>query len=86
MHVMAVSTISDNDRFWGSLKKAYSQLPKGAKWTLAVGSTDGTKAVNVFVHDSIDIIKSFFEAHAGSFGTTEYFEADAANAVGLPKT
>ena len=29
MYVMAVSTISDNDKFWGSLKKAYSQLPKG---------------------------------------------------------
>ncbi len=53
MYVMAVSTISDNDKFWGSLKKAYGQMPKGAKWTLAVGSTDGTKAVNVIVHDSI---------------------------------
>lgn len=85
MHVMIVSTISDNDKFWDSLKKAYSQLPKGAKWTLAVGSTDGAKAVNVIVHDSLDSVKSLFEKHAGPFGTTEYFEADAANAVGLPK-
>jgi hypothetical protein len=85
MHVMTVSTILDKDKFWGSLKKAYGQLPKGAKWALAVGSTDGTKAVNVIVHDSIDSVKSFFEKHAGPFGTTEYFEADAANAVGLPK-
>ena len=84
MHVMIVSTVSDNDKFWGSLKQAYGQLPKGAKWTLAVGSTDGTKAVNVIVHDSFDSVKSFFEKHAGPFGTTEYFEADAANAVGLP--
>ena len=84
MYVMAVSTISDNDKFWGSLKKAYAQLPQGAKWTLAVGSADGTKAVNVIVHDSIDSVKGFFEQYAGSFGTTEYFEADAANAVGLP--
>jgi hypothetical protein len=85
MHVMVVSTISDNDKFWGSLKNAYGHLPRGARWTLAVGSTDGTRAVNVIVHDSIDSVKSFFEEHAGSFGTTEYFEADAANAVGLPK-
>ncbi|QBD75942.1 hypothetical protein EPA93_07935 [Ktedonosporobacter rubrisoli] len=85
MHVMAVSTITDNEKFWGSLKKAYSQLPKGARWTLAVGSKDGTKAVNVIVHDSLDNVKSFFEKHASSYGTTEYFEADAANAVGLPK-
>ncbi|MEV6157331.1 hypothetical protein AB0L53_44040 [Nonomuraea sp. NPDC052129] len=82
---MAVSTISDEDRFWGTLKKAHGKLPKGAKWTLAVSSTDGTKAVNVIVHDSIDGVKGFFEEYAGSFATTEYFEADAANAVGLPK-
>ena len=85
MHVMALSTISDHDKFWGSLKKAYSQLPKGVRWVLAVESTDRTKAVNVIVHDSIDSVKSFFEQYAGPFGTTEYFEADAANAVGLPK-
>ena len=85
MYVMAVSTISENDKFWGALKKAYGQLPTGAQWTLAVASTDGTKAVNVIIHDSIDSVRSFFDDHAGRFGTTEYFEADAANAVGLPK-
>ena len=83
MHIMIVSTISDVDQFWGSLKKAHSHLPKGAKWILAVASTDGTKAVNIIVHDSVDNVKSFFEEFAGPFGTTEYFEADAANAVGL---
>jgi hypothetical protein len=82
---MAVSAISDNDQFWGSLKKAHGQLPKGAKWTLAVASTDRAKAVNVIVHDSVDGVRNFFEEHAGPFATTEYFEADAANAVGLPK-
>ena len=85
MHVMAVSTIANNDKFWGALKKAHGQLPRGARWTLAVASTDGTKAVNVIVHDSVDSVKSFFEKYASSFGTTECFEADAANAVGLPK-
>jgi hypothetical protein len=85
MYVMAVSTISDNDKFWGSLKMAYGQMPKGAKWILAVASTDGSKAVNIIVHDSLDSVKSFFEEHAGPFSVTEYFEADAANAVGLSK-
>jgi hypothetical protein len=85
MHIMAVSTISDNNKFWDSLKKAHGQLPKGTKWILAVASTDGTKAVNIFVHDSLEPVKRFFEEYAGLFGTTEYFEADAANAVGLPK-
>lgn len=85
MHIMVVSTISDHDRFWSGLKKAYGRLPGGATWALAVASTDGTKAVNVIVHDSVDAVRSLFEKHAGSSATTEYFEADAANAVGLAK-
>lgn len=82
---MVVSTISDEDGFWGGLKKAHGRLPRGSRWTLAVASTDGTKAVNVIAHDSVDAVRSFFEEHAGSFAETEYFEADAANAVGLAK-
>ncbi|GAA4671026.1 hypothetical protein [Phytohabitans rumicis] len=85
MHVMVVSTVSDEKRFWAGLKKAHGRLPREARWTLAVASTDGTKAVNVITHDSVDAVRGFFEEHAGPFATTEYFEADAANAVGLPK-
>ena len=81
---MVVSTISDHDRFWSGLKKAYGRLPAAAKWTLAVASTDGTKAVNIIAHDSVDAVRSLVEEHAGSFAATEYFEADAAHAVGLP--
>ncbi|MGW3347258.1 serine hydrolase [Nonomuraea rubra] len=84
MHVMAVSTISDHEGFWNALKQAYGRLPGGATWTLAVASTDGARAVNVIVHDSLDGVRSFFEGHTAPFATTEYFEADAANAVGLP--
>ncbi|MFC4013367.1 hypothetical protein ACFOY2_39500 [Nonomuraea purpurea] len=84
MHVMAISAISD-DGFWGSLKKAHGRLPKGARWTLAVATADGSKAVNVIVHDSVDAVRDFLEEYAGQFAATEYFEADAANAVGLPK-
>jgi hypothetical protein len=50
-----------------------------------VASADGTRAVNVVAYDSIDSVKSFFEKYAGPFASTDYFEADAANAVGLPK-
>ncbi|GAA0725315.1 hypothetical protein Drose_22365 [Dactylosporangium roseum] len=85
MHVMVVSTVTDEHRFWDGLKKAHGRLPKGARWTLAVASTDGTKAVNIIAHDSVDAVRGFFEEHAGAFATTEYFTADAANAVGLPK-
>lgn len=84
MHVVAVSTITD-EGYWGSLKKAHARLPKGARWLLAVASTDGTRAVNVVVHNSVDDARDLFERYAGEFATTEYFEADAANAVGLAR-
>ncbi|GII91539.1 hypothetical protein [Sinosporangium siamense] len=85
MHVMAVSTVSDHDKFWSGLKRAYTTLPKGAAWKVAVASTDGAKAVNIITHDSLDGVRDFFETHTGAYATTEYFEADAANAVGLPR-
>jgi hypothetical protein len=83
VHVMAVSTITDDGSFWDALKVAHGALPAGADWVFAVASTDGTRAVNVLVHDSVDRVRDLVEAHAGAFATTEYFEADAANAVGL---
>ncbi|WP_194819211.1 hypothetical protein [Nocardia sp. XZ_19_385] len=85
MHVMAVSAVADNDGFWNALKQAHTRMPKGARWTLAVASTDGARAVNLLVGDSIESVRTFFDSHAGPFATTEFFEADAANAVGLPR-
>ncbi|WP_345460984.1 hypothetical protein [Actinoallomurus oryzae] len=85
MYVMAVSTVSDQDGFWNGLKRAHAKLPEGAAWKVAVASKDGAKAVNIISHDSIDGVRDFFEAHAGAHATTEFFEADAPNAVGLPR-
>jgi hypothetical protein len=85
MHVMAVSTVSDDAKFWSGLKKAHAKLPQGARWTVAVASKDGAKAINIITSDSVDGVRDFLEAHAGAYATTEYFEADAANAVGLPR-
>ncbi|GAB2674449.1 hypothetical protein GCM10027088_61570 [Nocardia goodfellowii] len=84
MHVMAVSAVADNDGFWRALKVAYTRIPQGVEWTLAVASKDGAKAVNLIVGDSAEGVRTFFETHAGPFATTEFFEVDAANAVGLP--
>ncbi len=80
---MAISAVKDRDEFWGSLKTAYGQLPAETKWVLAVASSDGTRAVNILVHDSVASVANLFADHTGRFGTTECFEADAANAVGL---
>ena len=84
-HVLAISAITDEGKFWNGLKKAHGRLPAGAVWKLAIASTDGARAVNVIAHDSVDAVRDFFETHAGAHATTEYFEADAANAVGLPR-
>ncbi|WP_410597611.1 hypothetical protein [Amycolatopsis sp. lyj-23] len=84
-HVLAISAVTDESGFWNGLKQAHGRLPAGAVWKLAVASKDGTKAVNVIAHDSADGVREFFETHAGAHATTEYFEADAANAVGLAR-
>jgi hypothetical protein len=85
VHVLTVSTVSDNSGFWNGLKRAHAGLPKGATWKVAVASRDGAKAVNIIAHDSVDGVREFFETYAGAYATTEYFEADATNAVGLPR-
>lgn len=85
MHVLAISTVTDSDRFWGGLKKAYGRLPKEATWILALADTEGTRAVNVIRHDSIDAVRDVLDEYAGPAAVTEYFEADAANALGLGK-
>ena len=74
---MAISTVSDSDPFWNALKVAYGQLPRGANWVLAIASTDGTKAVNVVVHELLEAVRSFFEEHITDYATTDYVEADA---------
>jgi hypothetical protein len=84
MHVMAISSVPNIASFRNSLKAAHGQLPRGANWVIAIASIDGTKAVNVVVHESIGGIPSLFEEHIGDYATTDYLEADAANAVGLP--
>ena len=85
VHVMAVSTVSDYDKFQSGLKRAYAMLPRGAAWKVAVASADGSKMVNIISHDSVEGVRDLFETHAGGYATTEYFEADATNAVGLPR-
>lgn len=85
MHVLAVSTVANDREFSSGLKKAHARLPRGARWKVAVASADGAKVVNIITHDSVEGVRDLLEAHVGAHATTEYFEADAANAVGLPR-
>jgi hypothetical protein len=83
VHVLAVSAVTDPEGFDDALKLAHAALPAGAGWVLAVASTDGARVVNVVVHDSVEAVRDHLEARLGPFASTEYREADAANAVGL---
>jgi hypothetical protein len=84
MHVIAIHTIADADQFLSACKRGYAQLPTSTRWALAVASTDGTRGINLIVGASLERVRDFFEPLVGQYSTTEYFEADAANAVGLP--
>ncbi|MDL9980436.1 hypothetical protein [Microbacterium candidum] len=86
MHILAISTVTDSDRFWDGMKKAHGRLPRGAAWRAAVADTGGTRAVNVISHDSLEAVQTLLDEHAHGAAITECFEADAANAVGLPRT
>src|SRR5262245_45562494 len=84
MHIIAVHTIVDADKFWSACKRGHAQLPTGTRWALAVASSDGTRGINLLVGASLERVREFFEPLVGPYSTTEYFEADAENAVGLP--
>ncbi|GAA4920053.1 hypothetical protein LX16_4619 [Stackebrandtia albiflava] len=81
-HVMAVSTVS-GEGFWDGLRRAYVDLPGGVAWRLAVASRDGTRAVNILTAASTEDVRRIFDSHVGDTAVTEFFEVDAANAVGL---
>ena len=85
MHVMAIHTISDADQFWAACKRGHAQLPTATRWALAAASTDSTRGINLLVGSSLERVKAFFEPLVGPYSTTEYFEVDAQNAVGLPR-
>ncbi|WP_214404965.1 hypothetical protein [Pseudonocardia lacus] len=84
MHVMTVSRVHDPSGFDGALKGAYGALPAGSRWILAVAGGDGTTVVNVVEHGSVEAFRAFLEPRTAPYATTDYVEADAANAVGLP--
>ena len=41
-------------------------FPSAAQWILAVASTDGTRGVNVLVHDSVQSVRDLFATHVGA--------------------
>lgn len=80
MHVIAIHSISDPERFWGGSL----DLPDGTTLHSALPNDDGTRAVCVWESDSVGTVKDLVEGAAGQISRNEYFEVNDKNAQGLP--
>lgn len=80
MHVIAIHSISDPDRFWGTAP----DLPDGTTLHSAFPNQNGSRAVCVWEADSLDKVKQVVEGAVGDVSSNEYFEVNADNAQGLP--
>jgi hypothetical protein len=80
MHVIAIHSISDPERFWAGSP----DLPDGTTLPSALPNADGTRAVCIWESDSVDTVKQIVEGAAGEISQNEYFEVNAQNAQGLP--
>lgn len=80
MHIVAIHSISDPQRFWsGSL-----DLPEGTTLQSALPNGDGTKGVCIWESDSVETVTQLVEGAAGQISSNEYFEVNAGQAQGLP--
>jgi hypothetical protein len=84
MRVMAIHTIADPQRFFAAVEAGMKDMPSGLSVTAMVPSRDRSKAVCVWEADSVDAVSSLVEETTGDSSTNEFFEVDAANAIGLP--
>lgn len=62
----------------------HRQLPKGLNGLSYLPSTDGRHADCLWEVDSLENLKRFLEPATGTAARNEYFQIDAAHAMGLP--
>jgi hypothetical protein len=82
MHVIAIHSISDPDRFWGAADS--TEIPEGTTLRSALPNEDGSRAVCVWESDSLDSVKQLVEGTVGDVSNNEFFEVNEQNAQGLP--
>jgi hypothetical protein len=80
MHVIAIHSISDPERFWSGSP----DLPDGTTLASAIPNTDGTKGVCIWESDSVDTVRQLVDGATGEISRNEYFEVNDQNAQGLP--
>ena len=82
MHVIAVHSISDPDKFFDTAQS--TPIPDEITLHSLLPSSDGSKAVCVWEADSQEAVQRFVDDNIGDVSTNEFFEVDAGSAQGLP--
>ena len=82
MHVVAIHSISDPEKFWGTAGSA--ELPDAVKLHSALPNDDGSRAVCLWEADSVDAVRRVVEDSVGDVSENEFFEVNPQNAQGLP--
>jgi hypothetical protein len=83
MYIVAVHDIADAEKFWAGVKEA--AIPEGIALHSSLPNATGSRAVCLWEAESLGAVRDLVEATVGPYGTNEYFEVDARNALGLPR-
>jgi hypothetical protein len=82
MHVVAIHSISDPDKFWSAADE--SEPPEGVALHSAFPNDDGSRAVCLWEADSLNDVRELVEGTVGDVSKNEFFEVNDGNAQGLP--
>ena len=83
MHVVAVHSINDPDRFYAAVQEGTKDIPEGMGVEAMAPSVDGSRAVCVWRADSVESVRSLVEGTVGDSSQNEFFEVNDEHAVGL---
>jgi hypothetical protein len=89
MHVSVHHTIK-NPQQWEQVTQRMmvaleqGRLPQGLKALMYLPGADGRKADCVWEAQSLDTLRNFLDREIGTAATNDYFQINAAAAVGLP--
>lgn len=84
MHVIALHTISDPEKFFAAAESNMDKIPEGVSLNSVIPSEDHGRTVCVWEADSVDSVRAFVEETVGDYSANEYFPVDVERALGLP--
>jgi len=86
MYVTVIHDIRDSEKFWKTVEHVVSSggIPNDLTVHATYPDVHGGRAVCLWEAESLAAVKQFVEATVGPMSDNEYFEVQAAGAVGLP--